>query len=836
MDVIGSSNVDSIKERIKGFVNPWIASLQRLDPRDNFVFGLEQWEEDEIYSLTNQALIWAALKAIEGLQLDNMNFRMYDRKKAQKKMRKRFITENPVSNRRMLAVRRSTLESSFWIRDMDTPLFYHSKFFENAPDSDKLIREWESLVDVQRYHRMNQDMDWRSPTFYGVAIMMAKDGSQLNSRSPSDMYDEATKVLLRSCLPNGLFPGLLDERTKAPVFHSSFDVQKDYWWDSFELPYLICRAGVEPKKSQSKKDGQAKTGPSQLDIPESSRDIIMDDYVSFKTLLEYQGLIDSRNISEYPDEWLCECPDFLHFLPSEPKDLKTLKSPGHECLIPKEVLTPVPPSPEVVGLIAYDMGGSIDEKVHFLRNCDIENRMCQCRTAGREALIKKRFIWLPWGNDKTAETFQSAVAESQKAGLSEFFERHRDHKKFFLDDPTAADNTWITEFHLSFYQLKEEKDSQSKETAMAPQRSFPLKGTLLAGKSAEGIHQVICRGTMGFRFYGDFFDRYWHCHFVEQNRKRGPSKLDSRNPGENAPKDLLNRGFEFLEKLSHKSATNKGQKEQKEPWRQRKLLELIIFDEMIKEIIDSTDGILKEIRDALRNVTVAQAPSSNTLENAILSDALMLSQIDSRAYFILGQQWQILEKILELLEDDLTETLLRVSSWESREKDRGSERPRWTKKDERSYRGNLRKILVLNGQNVAQLRRLQANVQSLRTSLSSKRDSIRDDLSLRGSEDVRYFTFVTVVFLPLGFATSIFSMSGSPAGATLGSMAVTALIALCVTVTVICTVSWYNNRERWHTRWEYLKSISKFQHRPLEWVSGAVNGARRSKANSDTDV
>lgn len=41
-------------------------------------------------------------------------------------------------------------------------------------------------------------------------------------------------------------------------------------------------------------------------------------------------------------------------------------------------------------------------------------------------------------------------------------------------------------------------------------------------------------------------------------------------------------------------------------------------------------------------------------------------------------------------------------------------------------------------------------MQSLRTALLNTRDYIREELSLRGAEDTRYFTYVTVIFLPLG--------------------------------------------------------------------------------------
>lgn len=55
-------------------------------------------------------------------------------------------------------------------------------------------------------------------------------------------------------------------------------------------------------------------------------------------------------------------------------------------------------------------------------------------------------------------------------------------------------------------------------------------------------------------------------------------------------------------------------------------------------------------------------------------------------------------------------------------------------------------------------------------------------MSFRGSENMSLFTYVTVVFLPLGFATGIFSMSEAPGRLTLAFMVATAVTALSITV------------------------------------------------------
>lgn len=332
------------------------------------------------------------------------------------------------------------------------------------------------------------------------------------------------------------------------------------------------------------------------------------------------------------------------------------------------------------------------------------------------------------------------------------------------------------------------------QQGMAQQKSFPLKDTPLAGDADNP--RFLRRGSMGFRFYGDFFDRYWNCHFVEHNRKSTPTRPeddDSRVLMKSLERNVLSR-----EELSLKSATKNRYSSRlgkpRELWLQRKLLELILFDEIVKEVTERTNELLQEIRNALWKTEPNQSPSNGSPEDNPF-DPLILANIDSKSYFSFSRRWQQLEQLLQLLEDDLNETLSRIISWESREKDRGPERPRWTRKNESRYRGTLRKLLVSNNQRVVQLRRLQATVQSLRTSLTSKRGSIRDDLNPGGSVSVRYFTYVTVVFLPLGFASSVFSMNGIPAGAVVGSMSITALIALVITGALLYATSLYHNQK-----------------------------------------
>ena len=69
------------------------------------------------------------------------------------------------------------------------------------------------------------------------------------------------------------------------------------------------------------------------------------------------------------------------------------------------------------------------------------------------------------------------------------------------------------------------------------------------------------------------------------------------------------------------------------------------------------------------------------------------------------------------------------------------------------------------------------------------RQWLLDDLSLkearisnRSADDVRIFTYATVVFLPLSFVSSIFSMAGAPDRATVEPFIIAAVVALVATI------------------------------------------------------
>ncbi|RSL58271.1 hypothetical protein CEP54_007910 [Fusarium duplospermum] len=149
---------------------------------------------------------------------------------------------------------------------------------------------------------------------------------------------------------------------------------------------------------------------------------------------------------------------------------------------------------------------------------------------------------------------------------------------------------------------------------------------------------------------------------------------------------------------------------------------------------------------------------------------------------VAGQEYQ---QLLQEFEQDLDENLAKIELWLNREKERVAERPRWTFNDESKCRGLISMPLVTNQHRIQELTLSHASISNLNDSLTKKLGIIRSDLDQRRADDIKGFTYVTVAFLPLGFATGVFSMSDAPAGRTLISMVVTVAVALVTTALLL---------------------------------------------------
>lgn len=156
----------------------------------------------------------------------------------------------------------------------------------------------------------------------------------------------------------------------------------------------------------------------------------------------------------------------------------------------------------------------------------------------------------------------------------------------------------------------------------------------------------------------------------------------------------------------------------------------------------------------------------------------------SEDYFFSSAQWRKFQDLLQAIDENLGEVKMEVSKWTSREEDRGQEKPRWTRDRELKYGATMKKLQVATEKQIRNLHSVHSSVKSLEETLVRRMEQIREDIALRGSEDIRFFTYVTVVFLPLGFASGIFSMNGTPAPDLVNALVICAVVSHLVTILV----------------------------------------------------
>ncbi|KAL6355494.1 hypothetical protein LRP88_11087 [Fusarium phalaenopsidis] len=170
----------------------------------------------------------------------------------------------------------------------------------------------------------------------------------------------------------------------------------------------------------------------------------------------------------------------------------------------------------------------------------------------------------------------------------------------------------------------------------------------------------------------------------------------------------------------------------------------------------------------------------------IESDSDDSSDVDYNAFLTTSRRCQEYQQMLQTVQQDLHENLAKVEQRLNREEERGAERPRWTFNDESRYRGVISKLLVSSQHHIQELTRSHTKISNLNDSLAKRLEVIRSGLDQRRADDIQRFTYVTVAFLPLGFATGLFSMSAAPTSRTIVGMVVTAAVALATTVLVLC--------------------------------------------------
>lgn len=820
---------------------PWVRMLEKADKRAKFAWPHRKTNETNVFRLDDHVWIWKALKCLEESGVwgkrsqtaltsnqslhtdrqdgqddedtdndsdhddgtddryeDNKSPQMerarlrntYNSAKVQTQMLQRFTTlESDVTKTRMLAVTRSTQQTRFLFHARDTVLFY-GEYWGCFSSSDRQL--WNNTVKAQQLHSEDDESEWDNTIRYGLGLIMGTNGFSIGGLESRNMTRRAVEVLFQSTSPNAFFPGQLDDASKQPTLFYRDRFRDFYFHASFEVPYIllthanrICSIyaaeivdvpAVLPKLPQDSDTSlpQFMTGPfAMAPTQHQTRETVMKDSVQPNTVLKkampFGTQIDQKSITELTDEWLYNYPAFLEN--EKEIDFKevvetTSDRPNQD-----------PNAPTVVSWdevfktplrhLHYRMIRDLESRATVIdigRKKRIRRRgdgrgvptgyirpnlLLRANLGSRTAeTAKKRLVWLPKADSLTALICYAATPDVGRQSLFLFFQRHSKFDNYFNDDTTRASNLWETEMHLSFYLLTTVKPQKNPwgihGVGQVNQVDFPGSRSLLGSlkdmtTATPEARTQIARVSFGFHFTGDFFDRYWTCHFIE-HKPIPAGDLDWDLPFDIDPKKA--------------KGTN---------WRQRKVLELYLCDRILDAILEGGEDILSEAKQALH-----------------VEVGLLAYEVRGDGFKRQNELWESIQPILRTVRDELSAASSTLSTkWALREKDREAEAPRWTRNDERKYRGIINKLSGSTNRKIADVERVLGRIDSLEKFLDSYFERKRTRLS---NDNMARFTYVTVVFLPLGFATGVFSMGGAPDTELLISMIVCAIVALLLTV------------------------------------------------------
>lgn len=802
-----------IQKRLRPKARSWIDKLHKINERGTYAFydhttpPKYYWLEGENpkYRLTDHVMIGLALKLVEQLKLKTKYhvWPYYSYEEVRNKVSKRFTTENPISKQRMLATSRWKDETRFLLHTKDAFLFsaegldflqdraralISSKREQTGSEYAASIdpwryadRRWAKLLDAQAYHDDFQLLEWDNPLWYALVLILACKGTRVNNETCDKVIESSRSVLLGTTSYNGLFAGRLGRKNAPESFESEYD-RDDYWFRTFETAHIMWTSCTtdESNTAQSKPIPPPSTsvlvpGPLLASKETTRTGQQVEKHVPFTNIGPSKT---QTGIVVLSDDWLQVPPAFLDFssksqmvdttFSTEDRRRSNIRSDRDVTIkfgrAPKRL-----PS-DMVGVVIdvpkWSLGTEISRSQLASHNVTTQ--------LTRQTIweSKKRIVWLPYCDESVAGKCLDVSSSVEKESLLSFLRRNREGEQYFLDSATAELNEWETELHLSFFGISHKREGSLHELES---RSF------------------LTSYTMSLRFSGDFSDRYWICYFLEPQTDRTSGKtLGERLPPN---KDCGIRGDLGLsiahtevvgpsERLKFRNAKRTAGLWQQGSWQQRKVLELLIYSKMLQELKENTNSIFRAVkRLALRSHNDKHPNHITNPFRTAIDEANRLQQLGEKEdYASIAKEWRRYIQILIVVEENLVDNIEKISQWERREDDRQSQQPRWTDRDRRNHFTTILRLTILTERQAGDIKRLKDDVRTFRESLPSQLESIREDISFRGSQNINLFTYVTIVFLPLGFATGALSMNGPPDHNLLMNLVYLSLVAFGLTL------------------------------------------------------
>ncbi|EQB44654.1 hypothetical protein CGLO_16567 [Colletotrichum gloeosporioides Cg-14] len=246
--------ISPLSDGLRKLIENWLEELDKINKHGLYAFPRYGSEKKETFYLRDHALIWLAIKSTE-MAYPWQKLRRpasdipYSSQILRHHMIKRFTTENPQSQSRMIAVTRSLTQTGFLLEPKDIAVFFamDSGFFDvghatrRSLDGQRKNQFWTNTLDCQKDHEDNDDFgSWGDPLQLALTIIVARQQNLTNWQSEDEMYEEAMSVLLGGSSSNGLFPGWMGHESSAAIYDSQ-EFRDRYWEVTFIIPCLLWK-------------------------------------------------------------------------------------------------------------------------------------------------------------------------------------------------------------------------------------------------------------------------------------------------------------------------------------------------------------------------------------------------------------------------------------------------------------------------------------------------------------------------------------------------------------------------------------------------------------------
>ncbi|OAP60362.1 hypothetical protein AYL99_05364 [Fonsecaea erecta] len=396
---------------------------------------------------------------------------------------------------------------------------------------------------------------------------------------------------------------------------------------------------------------------------------------------------------------------------------------------------------------------------------ELDNFLRDTRTRDE---AKKRLIMLYSPTNYSVLVVYARCPPSEQSSIARFIKRHAKFSNMASKATSRLANLWTTELHISFFKIFSREITLDNQEAEFVNLSSNYR---LDGPSKS---HFLCRATRSFRTVGDMYDRSWTCWVLSAVPEEKTDSDEEVSPWEYSSDDD-SAGGKKLPWNKWMSIAND------EFHHQRTVLEIRLFEKIAKEALASTKAVLHTVDEYLNHQVIRFPPGA------------------SNSSFIFGSKrnLEMYAQIIALLKgfQNNSEAINKAAKDWNEGGPQASEKPRWSKSDEAKYGTKLSQESGRSRRTIDDLLEQSEKIRNKILEVERANERTISELSVnltivqsRTDENVRLFTYATVIFLPLGFSSSLFSMGGSPSHTTIRAFAVTVFVVLVVTVMMLMNV------------------------------------------------